>query len=306
MENNTPFKIRRLFYPLWVIGVFYLLYLCNRILLTLLGNLCANLLKLPWKIEAINPSAPRLFFFFYLFYVLTPLLLTLFTAERVVFQRRILPRLFPPSPQAREDLLFGLCLGGSLFALLFLAFVGLGWIRVLQEPVFSFSILGWVALTFLISALFEELFYRGLHLPVLTAHWGLAPGIAFSALLFSLAHINNPHMKFLGLFEILIAGVMFALAYIKTGALHLPLSLHFSWNFFQSFFGFRVSGLAFPSFFQLEVTGPELWTGGTFGPEAGCSGLILLILGTGAILCYGGHTHRQAPPTTHTTAKNRP
>lgn len=308
MENNTFLKLSRFLYPLWVIGVFYLFYLSNQILMAFLGGLCTSLLKLPWKLEELNPSAPRPFFFFNLFLGLIPLLLAFFAAERVIFRKRILPRLFPPSPWARVDLLFGLCLGGSLFALLFLAFVGLGWLRVLREPVFTFPTLFWVALTFLVSALFEELFYRGLHLPVLTAHWGLAPGIAFSALLFSLAHLNNPHLKFLGLFEILIAGVLFAFAYIETGALYLPLSLHFSWNFFQSFFGFKVSGFTFPSFFQLEVTGPELWTGGAFGPEAGCSGLFLLFLGTGATICYGRYrrkVHRQAPPTTN-TAKNRP
>ncbi|HBR33767.1 MAG TPA: CPBP family intramembrane metalloprotease domain-containing protein, partial [Firmicutes bacterium] len=103
---------------------------------------------------------------------------------------------------------------------------------------------------------------------------------------------------------ILMAGVLFALAYIVTGALYLPLALHFSWNFFQSFFGFAVSGFAFPSIFQLEVTGPELWTGGAFGPEAGCSGLFLLVLAIGATLLYG--RHRQPPTTTNPTGKSRP
>ena len=304
MGKNIFLKLRQFFYPLWVIGVFSFLYLCNQVLLVFLAGLCTHLLKLPWKLQELNPSAPRPFFFFNLFFGLIPLLLAFFTAEKFIFRKRVLPRFFPSSPRARQDLLFGLSLGFSLFALLFLAFAGLGWLRVIQEPVFAFPTLFWVALTFLVSALFEELFFRGLHLPVLTAHWGLAPGIAFSALLFSLAHLNNPHLKFLGLFGILMAGVLFALAYIVTGALYLPLALHFSWNFFQSFFGFAVSGFAFPSIFQLEVTGPELWTGGAFGPEAGCSGLFLLVLAIGATLLYG--RHRQPPTTTNPTGKSRP
>lgn len=286
--NKTRFpNLRRLVYPLWVIGVVYLLFLCNQILFLFLGNLLSHLLELPWKYEELNPEHLVPGFSLNLFLGLLPLLLAFFWAKRLVFRQRFLPRFFPFTPLAFADLCFGFGLGGLLFALLFLVFGALGWIRVSAGPSLTPTDLLWITLTFLVSALFEELLYRGLHLPVLSSYWGLSPGIAFSAFLFSLAHLNNPHLNFLGLFVILIAGVLFALSYIETGALYLPVALHFSWNFFQNIFGFRVSGFAFPSLFRLELTGPPIWTGGAFGPEAGLSGLVLLFLATATTVLYG-------------------
>ncbi|NLY90296.1 MAG: CPBP family intramembrane metalloprotease [Firmicutes bacterium] len=237
------------------------------------------------------------------------MLLAFFWAKKLVFRQRFLPRFFPSSPLIFADLSFGFGLGGLLFALLFLVFGALGWIRITASPSLAPANLLWLTLTFLVSALFEELLYRGLHLPVLASHWGLSPGIAFSAFLFSLAHLFNPHLNFLGLFVILIAGVLFALSYIETGALYLPVALHFSWNFFQSLFGFPVSGLTFPSLFKLEVTGPSIWTGGAFGPEAGLSGLVLLLLATAATILYGRYRRpsgMRPPHSSDPSAKNRP
>lgn len=302
-------NLRRLVYPLWVIGVVYLLYLCNQILFLFLGKLLSPLLKLTWKFEELNPEHLIPSFSLNFFLGLLPLLLAFFWARRFIFRQRFLPRFFPSSPLAFADLCFGFGLGGLLFALLFLVFGALGWLRVTAGPSLTPTDLLWITLTFLVSALFEELLFRGLHLPVLAAHWGLSPGIAFSAFLFSLAHIYNPHLNFLGLFGILIAGVLLALSYIETGALYLPVALHFSWNFFQNLFGFRVSGFTFPTLFKLELTGPPIWTGGAFGPEAGLSGLVLLFLAMAATVLYGRYRRTSGsypllgagPP-----AKNRP
>ena len=302
-------KLRRFFYPLWVIGVVYTLYLCNQILFLFLGRLLSPLLKPAWKLEELTAEVVLPNFFLHIFLGLIPLLAAFYLAEKFSFRHRFLPRFFPPSPLARRDLFFGLALGFFLFALLFLAFYGLGWVRFTAEPLVLSPDLFWMTMTFIVAALFEELFYRGLHLPVFTAYWGLSPAIAFSAFLFSLAHLNNPHLSFGGLFAILIAGVLFAIAYLETGALYLPVALHFSWNFWQNLFGFRVSGFAFPTLFQLEITGPTLWTGGAFGPEAGLAGLLLLGLATVATLLYGDYRRRslfRPSGPTPPTAKNRP
>jgi hypothetical protein len=63
------------------------------------------------------------------------------------------------------------------------------------------------------------------------------------------------------------------------------MGLHFGWNFFEGvIFGFPVSGLNIYHMINLKVSGPVLWTGGEFGPEAGLIVLPALVLGS--ILVY--------------------
>lgn len=78
--------------------------------------------------------------------------------------------------------------------------------------------------------------------------------------------------------------VFFVYGYARTGQLWLPIGLHVGWNFFQRTLGFPVSGYSFSGWLEINVPGPELWTGGAFGPEAGL--IILPICVLGSILIY--------------------
>ena len=66
------------------------------------------------------------------------------------------------------------------------------------------------------------------------------------------------------------AGLMLGMAYKASGNLWLPIGIHWAWNFTQgNIFGFIVSGYySAASIFTAEVDGPDLFTGGAFGPEA--------------------------------------
>jgi hypothetical protein len=100
-----------------------------------------------------------------------------------------------------------------------------------------------------------------------------------------LLHLFNPNATWISAAGIFFAGLYLAYGYVRTRQLWLSIGLHIGWNFFEGVvFGFPVSGLAIYPLIRIEVHGPEIWTGGAFGPEAGLIVLPSLILG--ALLIY--------------------
>jgi hypothetical protein len=79
----------------------------------------------------------------------------------------------------------------------------------------------------------------------------------------------------------ILAGIWLSVAYVKTRSLWLPTGLHFAWNFSLAFiYGFPVSGLRVSQpIFHVEQGGPEWMTGGSYGPEGGALGLIVIVAG---------------------------
>lgn len=135
----------------------------------------------------------------------------------------------------------------------------------------------------------EELLFRGYRLQNLAA--GLKPvwGVLISSAWFGIVHLANPNTeaKAFVAVGIFLAGVFLAYGYLATRQLWLPIGLHIGWNFFEGVgFGFPVSGLDIYRLTRITVNGPELWTGGAFGPEAGLILLPGLLLGTALIYAY--------------------
>ncbi len=139
---------------------------------------------------------------------------------------------------------------------------------------------------FILVAFNEELLFRGFIFQRLLEGFGIIFTILSLSVLFSLAHYFNPHINSLSIINIILAGILFSVAFTKTGSLWLPITLHFSWNFAEGIiFGFPVSGsIIIKSFFMFNSTGPEWITGGDFGPEGGVFATILLCVASLFIL----------------------
>ena len=102
-----------------------------------------------------------------------------------------------------------------------------------------------------------------------------------------LRHPANPYATWVSTAGIFFAGVYQSYGYIRTRQLWLPIGLHIGWNFFEGVvFGFPVSGLDIYALARIQVTGPVLWTGGEFGPEAGLILLPSLIVGSALIYLF--------------------
>lgn len=144
---------------------------------------------------------------------------------------------------------------------------------------------------------YEELMARGYLIPNITEGFttgNITPqkatliAIFISSSLFGIMHAGNPNATVTAVANIFLAGIMLAVPFVITGRLALPIGLHFAWNFFQGgIFGFRVSGMEFRnSLIQVQQGGPDWWTGGSFGPEAGIIGIIGILLVLGLSLLY--------------------
>jgi hypothetical protein len=93
----------------------------------------------------------------------------------------------------------------------------------------------------------------------------------------------------------MLAGILLALPYVLTGELAISIGLHLAWNFFQgTVYGFPVSGSQ-PSrrLLILEQSGPELWTGGAFGPEGGLLGIVATLVGCVLVLGWVQFRYRR-------------
>ena len=219
-------------------------------------------------------------------------------------RRRFLDFGFKLNRQWWLDFAFGLILGIVLMTGIFLFELSLGWIKVtnffvINSPDATFlpSIL--IPLILFISVgFYEELFSRGYQLTnlaegfsgkYLDSRWALILASIISSGVFGLMHASNPNANLMSTLNICLAGIFLAAGYILTGQLAIPIGLHISWNFVQgNVFGFPVSGGDFraATIVQIDQFGPDLWTGGLFGPEGGLIGSITTIIGTLIILAW--------------------
>jgi membrane protease YdiL (CAAX protease family) len=199
------------------------------------------------------------------------------------------------------DLLFGMVLGATLMGAIFAVEWWLGWVDVTgfwSAPPgmpFAAAILAPLTLAIVVS-IAEELLARGNQLTnfvegfrFLGLRWSILLAWAISSIIFGLLHVSNPNSSWLSTGYLAFYGAFLGVGYVLTGELALPIGLHFTWNFVQgSVFGFPVSGrpLYMVSVFDTQQAGPDLWTGGAFGPEAGLLGLFAGMIGIGAIVLW--------------------
>ena len=219
-----------------------------------------------------------------------------------------------------SDFGFGLLLGASLISGIFLVELAAGWITVTGtlravDGAFFPAILAPVVL-FLCVGFYEELVSRGYQLTNLAEGLNL-PGIGPSGAVllawiltssfFGLIHAFNPNATALSTINIALAGMMLGLGYVLTGELATPIGLHIAWNFFQgNVFGLPVSGrdLAGTTFLTTDQTGPDLLTGGHFGPEGGLLAPAAML--AGCLLITLRIRHRSNKLSLHTPIAESP
>jgi membrane protease YdiL (CAAX protease family) len=177
----------------------------------------------------------------------------------------------------------GSLLGLGLFTATFLLILMCGSVEQLGWG----SFLGFLAAigTNVGAAVTEEIVFRAVLFRILAQRWGTGVALTVSALLFGLLHLVNPGASVWGAIAIAIeAGLMLGAAYALTRSLWFPIGLHFGWNMAEGgIFGTTVSGSTnHGGLLHTVLDGPNILTGGDFGPEA--SVFAILACGIPALL----------------------
>ena len=123
----------------------------------------------------------------------------------------------------------------------------------------------------MIAAVAEELAIRGGVFRILEDSLGTLLALLLSAGLFGLLHAMNRGATPVSTAAIALeAGILLGAAYAMTRNLWFPIGLHFGWNFTEGgVFGAAVSGGGGGhGMVSVPLSGPDLLTGGLFGPEA--------------------------------------
>jgi membrane protease YdiL (CAAX protease family) len=175
------------------------------------------------------------------------------------------------------DLGFGLLLGASLMAFIFLVEYAAGWITINEtlyrdnpsQP-FQVAFIQPVLLAVLVG-IAEELMFRGylllnlaegFNLRRIGPRWALVSAWLLTSAVFGIAHLITPNATIISSIYITLIAIWLGLGYVLTGSLAIPIGIHITWNLFQGYvFGFPVSGGRdfSTTFILIEQGGPELW-----------------------------------------------
>lgn len=215
---------------------------------------------------------------------------SVYLARRILDKRSFASLGFKVDGQSIADVMLGIGITFVIMGSIFITESLLGWLTLNAfawsvEPVQNIvTQLLLFFVVFVVVAWNEELMSRGYHLQTIASGSNLWWGLIFSSAIFGLLHLGNPHATWISAAGIFFAGLFLGFAYVRTRQLWLPIGLHIGWNFFEGvIFGFPVSGLDIYHLVRTTVSGPVLWTGGDFGPEAGLIVLPAIAAGVGLV-----------------------
>jgi membrane protease YdiL (CAAX protease family) len=144
--------------------------------------------------------------------------------------------------------------------------------------------------------LIEEILFRGVLFRLSERSLGTWAALAISSVVFALAHMPNADITALAIANTVVAGLMFAAAYLATRRLWLAIGLHFAQNFVpDGVFSLPTSGNPGRGFLQGQLSGPDWLAGGAYGVEASAVTLIVMSLAAALLLRHAIRAGHIAP-----------
>lgn len=193
---------------------------------------------------------------------------------RLIERRPVLELALRGAPQAFGK---GFVVGAALFSATILVLWAMGVYSV--TAVFGVDTLLAPLMSALVAAFVEELVFRGVLFRIVEESLGSWTALACSALVFGLLHAFNHGATWVSTLAIALeAGVLLAAVYMYSRRLWTCIGLHCAWNFAEGgVFGASVSGGKASGLLAARFRGPDILTGGNFGPEASVVAVVICL-----------------------------
>jgi membrane protease YdiL (CAAX protease family) len=166
-----------------------------------------------------------------------------------------------------SDSLKGFFTGFVLIFMVIAVFYLIGYYKPLSVGHYNVLIKAFMFIA--LMGIWEEIAFRGIIYRIAEKRLGTVWALIISSLIFGFFHLANENFNIFSGFAIALEiGLLTGISYTLTKRLWFPIALHIGWNFSFIFWGITVSGVTkFSSFIESDLVGPELITGGKFGPE---------------------------------------
>ena len=147
------------------------------------------------------------------------------------------------------------------------------------------SAMGIYAIAWFLNAASQELLFRGYLFYVIRKYVGLYSAMIITSILFMCAHGGALNAGIIPSINVFGAGLLFAVAFYKTGNLWTPIFIHFIWNFVIDALLFTpIDG--YEGLRLLHLNGSKLLAGGQNGIEATIITSIVIVLVIAAVLFF--------------------
>ncbi len=189
------------------------------------------------------------------------------------------------------DIGLGLVIPFVAISLAFVAELLLGAITVTPATLSPADLVNGLGLL-LFGAALEEFLFRvmllsGVAILLSRLRHGRWIAVAATATLFGAIHLSNPGASAITAFGTGLGGVIYAVAFLATRSVWLPLALHLSWNLSQGLWGLPISGeTLIAGWVSTAPVGEPILSGGDYGPEAGIPGMLARVLIIALVLLY--------------------
>lgn len=140
-----------------------------------------------------------------------------------------------------------------------------------------------------VPAASEEVVLRGYPFQALAEAWGPVAALIATSVVFGLLHLGNPGAGALATVNVVAAGLMLGVVYLRTASLWWVTGVHVGWNWAHGYVAdVPVSGLEVvdPQQYDGVTSGPAWLGGGDFGPEGSVLSTLVL-LGVTAVVWWG-------------------